>query len=398
VHQSVEIPDSPPDEGVPLYAAGDLISADQEYWIDWRHDPDQGTEVDYFGAWLKTSRYQAESQVSSASIADLRGSSQEYPEWIRDHYLELPPALSERIRQLAIDLTAGQPTPYDQAKAIESYLRQFPYSLDVPTPPVGQEVTEYFLFELKRGYCDYYATSMVVLARAAGIPARFAMGYASGTYDTNQAEYVIRGADAHSWPEVYFPGYGWVNFEPTASLPEIDRPVQSTAEPQKATGAAEGQIGPWSIQPVERVIIIVISALLLAIAGIIIGLAIDLLRFRQMTPGLAIQTIYDNMKKDSRRIARHRQPGDTPFELAQRLGGDLRALQGRASWEKALHGADLEASILSEIYANAVYSPRPASQKEKRQAIQNWRRLRWQLRLARLAHRLDHFAEPTRKQ
>ena len=246
VHQSVEILTSPSGESVPLYAAGDLISADQEYWIDWRRTPKEGPEADYFGAWLKSNRYQAESRVLSASIADLRRASQDYPEWIRSHYLELPAVLSERIRQLAQDLTAGQPTPYDRAKSNRILSAPVPLQLWMyPRHLLDREVTDYFLFELKRGYCDYYATSMVVLARAAGIPARFAMGYASGSYDFDQAEYVVREADAHSWPEIYFPDYGWVNFEPTASLPEIDRPAQNLTNDQGLAGSAGGQTGLW---------------------------------------------------------------------------------------------------------------------------------------------------------
>ena len=78
-------------------------------------------------------------------------------------------------------------------------------------------MADYFLFDLKTGYCDYYATSMIVMARAVGLPARLVIGYANGDYDPVKAEYVIREADAHSWVEVYFAGAGWVEFEPTAS-------------------------------------------------------------------------------------------------------------------------------------------------------------------------------------
>ncbi len=389
VHQSVEILANPPDKGLPLYTAGDLISADQEYWIDWRSTPNKGPEADYFGAWLKSNRYQAESRVSSASIAELRRASQDYPEWIRSHYLELPPELPARVRQLAQDLTAGQPTPFDGAKAIESYLRQFPYSLDVPAPPAGREVTDYFLFELKRGYCDYYATSMVVLVRAAGIPARFAMGYASGSYDSEQAEYVVREADAHSWPEIYFPEYGWVNFEPTASLPEIDRPAQNLTNAQGTPGAGGELTGPPPLTSRFGWLLLAILALALMITGITIWQVADTLRLRWMDPGIAIQTIFGRMKNSSRAIRLQGQPGDTPFEFARRLGGRLRELQHENRWKQALSDADQQVAALSEIYAAAAYSPRAANKKDKHQAIQNWRRLKRQLLLARLFQRLN---------
>ena len=79
--------------------------------------------------------------------------------------------------------TATEATPYDRARAIELYLRTIPYSLDVPIPPAEHDVVDYFLFDLRRGYCDYYATAMAMLPRAAGLPAHVAVGYAAGDYD-----------------------------------------------------------------------------------------------------------------------------------------------------------------------------------------------------------------------
>jgi hypothetical protein len=331
--------------------------------------------------------------VPSASITDLRSATQDYPEWVRSHYLQLPDDLPPRIRQLSQELTVGQPTQYDRARAIETYLRQFPYSLDVPAPPAGREVTDYFLFELKRGYCDYYATSMVVLARAAGIPARFAMGYASGSYDFNQAEYVVREADAHSWPEIYFPNYGWINFEPTASLPEIDRPMQNLPNIQVTPGTAGWQTGLWHFLSSSRVMWLMLLALLVVCAIITIWQVADLLRLRWMAPGLAIQTVFDRMKRNSRAIRIQGGPSDTPFESARRMGSRLRELLQENRWTEALRDADQQASTLSEIYAMSVYSPRPASKMDKQAAIQKWRHLRRQLLLARLIQRFNSLTK-----
>ena len=82
---------------------------------------------------------------------------------------------------LAKELTANMANPYDKAKAIEAYLRTYPYSLDIKPPPPDRDVADYFLFDQKIGYCDYYATSMVVLSRAVGLPARLVIGYANGS-------------------------------------------------------------------------------------------------------------------------------------------------------------------------------------------------------------------------
>jgi hypothetical protein len=80
------------------------------------------------------------------------------------------------------------------------------------------------LFDLKQGFCNYYSSAEIVLLRAAGIPARWAVGYAQGEFDPASGSYQVRQRDAHSWPEVYYPGIGWVEFEPTLSQPVLDRP------------------------------------------------------------------------------------------------------------------------------------------------------------------------------
>ncbi len=152
-------------------------------------------------------------------------------------YLQLPEDLPKRLVELANGLVMGSTTPYDRVRAIESYLRKVPYSLDVPEPPKDQDVVDYYLFDLKQGYCDYSASALVVLARAAGIPARLVMGYAQGAYDAQNQVYVVTEADAHSWPEVYFTGIGWVEFEPTAAQPEIVRPENPLANPPAACAA-----------------------------------------------------------------------------------------------------------------------------------------------------------------
>jgi transglutaminase-like putative cysteine protease len=174
--------------------------------------------------------YRATSLVATVDVETLRDIWPDYPEWVRTRYLALPP-LPERVTALARDITATAPSLYDRAEAIERYLRtNYTYTLDVPAPPPGRDPVDYFLFDLGEGYCDYYASAMVVLARASGIPARLVVGYVGGTYDPVQALYTVREANAHSWVEVYFPQVGWVEFEPTASQPGFQR-VSTGAAP-----------------------------------------------------------------------------------------------------------------------------------------------------------------------
>lgn len=164
--------------------------------------------------------------VSSISVADadsLRQAATYYAPWIAATYLQLPDALPERVRTLAKTLTAKATNPYDKAAAIETYLRaKIKYNDDVSEPPQGRDGVDYTLFDRPEGYCNYYASAMVVLARAVGVPARVASGYSLGS--NSDGVYHVVEANAHSWVEVYFPGYGWIEFEPTSSQPEIDRP------------------------------------------------------------------------------------------------------------------------------------------------------------------------------
>ena len=118
--------------------------------------------------------------------------------------------------------------------AIESALRRLPYTLDVPAPPADRELTSWFLFDLKQGYCDYFATAMVVLARLNGIPARLAVGYTMGQFDPQRGDYRVTELNAHSWPELYFPGHGWIPFEPTSALATPERTESAYVPPDWA--------------------------------------------------------------------------------------------------------------------------------------------------------------------
>ena len=139
-------------------------------------------------------------------------------------YLELPSTVTPRTRVLADALTGALASPYDKALAIQDYLRTFPYSLEIEAPPEEvTDVADYFLFDLKTGYCDYYATAFVVLARAVGLPTRFMTGYAPGGWMPDPRAWLVTAADSHAWPQVYFAGVGWIPFEPTAARAPIAR-------------------------------------------------------------------------------------------------------------------------------------------------------------------------------
>ena len=167
--------------------------------------------------------YQISALVSRAASNQLRAAGTDYPEWVTRRYLQLPSRLPQRVRALSTEIVKGAGTPFDAAEAIQSYLRRITYDQYISAPPPGQDVVDWFLFENRRGYCDYYATAMAVMCRANGIPARVSQGYTSGEYESDRSVYRVRQLDAHAWPEVFFPGYGWIAFEPTSSEPAIER-------------------------------------------------------------------------------------------------------------------------------------------------------------------------------
>jgi hypothetical protein len=145
----------------------------------------------------------------------LRRSSAVYPEAIARRYLQLPDNISQRVKDLAQNLTAPYDNPFDKVTALNDHLLTYPYDFFPPPHPPGAEVVDNFLFEDKRGFCEMYVTSLVVMARSLGIPARMTTGYGAGDYNPITGLYEVRFSHAHSWAEVYFPGHGWVPFDPT---------------------------------------------------------------------------------------------------------------------------------------------------------------------------------------
>jgi transglutaminase-like putative cysteine protease len=156
---------------------------------------------------------------STATSDQLQAAGATYPDWVTQRYLQLPSELPARVADEAKTVAAGATTPYDQAKAIETFLRSFPADLDVPSPPAKRDTVDFFLFDLKRGYFDYQSTAMAVMLRTLGIPARVAVGYYLDPTTAQDTTYSVRRSDAYSWVEVFFPQYGWVNFNPTQDRP-----------------------------------------------------------------------------------------------------------------------------------------------------------------------------------
>ncbi len=174
--------------------------------------------------------YRATSHLPTATAQDLSAiplptAGQDQELWSSDrnnkvlvtYYLQTPDDLSSQVAATARQWTRGATNTYTAVKMLEAHLNdatQFTYSLDNPPVPDNIDAVTWLL-QTHRGYCTYYATAMTMMARLLGIPARIANGFSYGQFDLHRKVWIVDGTDAHSWVQIYFPGYGWINFDPT---------------------------------------------------------------------------------------------------------------------------------------------------------------------------------------
>lgn len=384
IHQTIK--KTSPNDGH-LYWINTLIRANQPFSSMWRVLPtpqDPLLHMDMLGSLIQSQEYSTDSLIKEISQLELREASNEYPQEIRDKYLPLPANISQRVLDLSAQITTPHQNAYDKATAIEDYLRTYPYTLDVPPVPEGREIADYFLFDLKTGYCDYYSTSMVVLARAAGLPARLVIGYSSKDYDLATGEYLIRRMNAHSWVEIYFPNIGWVEFEPTANQAKIERPP-TPPEPETPEEAPKPEIKSregikyekhgWFV---EKNYLLPVSIL----AGIILIVFLWYLRLQGLRLTYKnISAMYRHVYYHGKKIRRETGTNETPSLFAENLKAKLRLDR------RFLLPAAGEIDQLTSLYLQETYSPHPITRQERIQAIKRWRRLVWRLLYARMITR-----------
>ncbi|MBC7878243.1 MAG: transglutaminase domain-containing protein [Anaerolineales bacterium] len=214
-----------------LYSPAEAIWVDHESRLVTSPINDTNREVT---AWLADpglvagNSYQVRAMIANPSIQELRAAGTEYPQWVTDRYLQIPQELVQPLNQLAERVTRGYTVPFDKAQAITSFLRrEIKYTTTLTeSPPSYQDPLLWVLFEYKKGFCMYYASAEVLMLRTLGIPARMAVGFAEGEFDAERDRYTVARFNSHAWPEVYFPGVGWVEFEPTGNQDPLDRPQE----------------------------------------------------------------------------------------------------------------------------------------------------------------------------
>lgn len=193
---------------------------------------------------LSGESFEITASINAPTVAEMRKAGTEYPEWVKARYLRLPEKMPRSIQTLAFQLAGEIENPYDQVVAITKYLREnMTYSEKVEQPVDGKDPLVWFLFYSKTGFCNYYASSEILLLRSLGIPARLSAGYSQGDYDKDSKTYTVRMKNSHAWPEVFFPKIGWVPFEPTTAQPDMEYlPGQESQANENAQAGNEGDV------------------------------------------------------------------------------------------------------------------------------------------------------------
>ncbi len=313
------------------------------------------------------SRYEADSLLRAPSSATAHADFASYPEEIRATYLQWP-TIDPRIKPLVEQITARASSPRDKASAIEAYLRShYGYTLQLPgTPP--RDPLAHFLFERRKGHCEYFASAMAIMLRTVGIPSRVVNGFSGGEFNDITSQYVIRASDAHSWVDAYIPGEGWTEFDPTPPGDavahtnwnrfmlymdamssfwgewiinyDLSHQLRLTQDANRGSRAVVGQVQSWGRNKYQKILAwasrtldrignstvkwgvrTVVLALMLLIALSIPRALIMIARSRlarapQKSPQIAASIWYERMLRHTARRGWQKSPAQTPEEFA----------------------------------------------------------------------------------
>jgi transglutaminase-like putative cysteine protease len=306
------------------------------------------------------STYSVTSWATRVTQAELRAAPIDYPADVAARYLPVPDTLPGRVRDLAAQIVRGADNAYDRAVRLQDYLRgNYPYTLDVPPPPAGHDAVDYFLFEATGGFCSYYASAMAVMLRTQGVAARVVTGYATGEWDPGRGAYRVPASAAHAWVEVYFPGYSWVEFEPTAALTPFEHAAGFTAAvtPPVAPENAAAEQPAWGLA-------LALGAALVLLAGW--WWWVQQAGPAAVTPRARALRLYARMRQSLARAGLRGTPGLTPEEFA---AGQADPLAARRPVAQAL-------DRVTRLHERAAYSAHAITAAELGAAERAWRRAR----------------------
>ena len=295
--------------------------------------------------------------------------------------LELPEGLPQRVRDLAQRITASSPSAQAKMAAIQAHLHEHcEYDLRAPELPEGADFVDDFLFGSRRGYCNHYASATAVLLRAAGVPARLAVGFTAGRYDEEEEVYVIRDQDAHSWVEVFVPRVGWIDFDPTPEEGEGDEGSIATILAQvgkRARRAASAALA-WTG---DRAVALAIGLCALA-GGVLSALCVVRWWRRRLRPlpagapaGVQVTRAYRQATDWLALRGAARDPSAAPWEFFEQVG-------------KRFPRVAQELGLLTEKYLMARFGAMPLTEADAAGAVGALGRLREGLFAPTTDHRL----------
>lgn len=324
-------------------------------------------------------QYTVVNNIPSFTAGDLMAVTGDYSDWVVERYLQLPATFPMHIKTLSTDLTRTAVTPYEKLVAIKTYLNRFQYDQKAVAPSKTEDGVAMFLYSTKKGNCLSFSSAMVVMLRSVGIPARLCTGYLHGDLDEKTGKYIVRSRHYHAWAEVYFPGYGWVEFETTpesgvsagvdtaddnASFVFTDE-LPSWMQEEDPYGDEDWMV-PGNYIPVRHdskiwIFFVVVGALIFivisarAIFNIWIG---QLKRIKNPSEAYARMCQLASMNKAGP------TPHETPLEYSMRLA-------------TVLPGYDDYITDITQAYMNIKYSPRKelTEEYEKSQLQKAWTEL-----------------------
>ncbi len=307
-----------------------------------------------------------------------------------ERYLQVPDTLPQRVRDLAASITRDAPTRYDKVLAIESWLMQnTEYTLDIPPLPPGADAVDHFLFEERRGFCEQIASAEVILLRLSGVPARLVSGYVPGERSFFSGTFEVRGSDAHAWTEIYYPGLGWVESDPTYVVPKAGT-FSNVRYALEWLGRRYSALPAWMRAPFDMVgryargVVRLEPANLLSLFIILVSAAAGIVlirrqRRRRAEAALAWeQRVLARMEEAGRTAGiQQRYPHETFRQYSYRFAS---ALIGRPDTRAGPHVSEIAA-----LLDRQVFSGRPLEEAERRQVEELLARLEVELTQAERA-------------
>lgn len=359
-------------------------------------------------AWTKSTsfhtgeHYQVTSAVSTATPADLsaiplpgtdKGFWQNDPNYqvLQQEYLQKPGDLSPEVLATARAWTQGANNMYDAVIDLQNHFNNtadFIYSVTNPAIPANIDAVTWLL-HTHQGYCTHYATAMVMMARLLGIPARLVNGFSQGHYDLQQRSWIVDGSDAHSWVQIYFPNFGWINFDPTPGFslartrtpstvppsgttktPISSNPTVTTGKPRTrppsppTTSQKHGVPSTSTQNDTGQSLFLTTSLLILLSALILLGFAVTRYRNRHISPLTPVASVYARLCHVAALLGSPPALWQTPYEYTFTLS-------------RRFPQASVALRRLADLFVRERWAtPQHAVIEEKQELQQLWLRLR----------------------